>query len=458
MNTFPTHTCTERIRRTFRRTHRTLLAMALAAVLGVGHTMVTSVVLPSASSAVVGTRTFDSRLDPTHPVIDKTGALSTEQIQQMNAPLADVSARRGVSLQVVVIDRAAPEWAGNWGHKFLKQNGAGPDDKTALLLIELDPQGTGDKNATPEASFHSLNMHYLGTVEGSEIRNKTINPLLEKRDFTGIAQAMAKAFDNSTGYPDKYNIQPAPQTATPTPSPTPSPTVAGQSVIKTELNPEDPVFSLTSYSLTDPKLWPELISFNKNDDAQLYVVLLTKPENPSDLQEWGKEFLRVNNAPAHTAVLVCQGDRTRDDPRKCLVTTNDSSFISDDVLHKINNDYIKEKSNHNDLGVIIRAALEGIRKESLDAKTKAAPKESNGFLDTVLVFLIIGLFIAFICAAIIGFGNFIIKVYRGLSRIFAGTPKSNTLEDSDKPDQSRTNIPNIDKLAIENWEKYSLNE
>ena len=67
--------------------------------------------------------------------------------------------------------------------------------------------------------------------------------------------------------------------------------------MKTELNPEDPVFSLTSYSLADPKLWPELISFNKNNDAQLYVVLLTKPENPSDLQEWGKEFLRVNNAP-----------------------------------------------------------------------------------------------------------------------------------------------------------------
>ena len=256
MNTFPTHTCTERIRRTFRRTHRTFLAMALAAVLGVGHTVVTSVVLPSASSAVVGTRTFDSRLDPAHPVVDKTGVLSTEQIQQMSVPLADVSARRGVSLQVVVIDRAAPEWADNWGHKFLRQNGAGPDDKTALLLIELDPQGTGDKNATPEASFHSLNMHYLGTVEGSEIRNKIINPLLEKRDFTGIAQAMAKAFDNSTGYPDKYNIQPAPQTATPTPSPTPSPTAAGQSVMKTELNPEDPVFSLTSYSLPDPNLWP----------------------------------------------------------------------------------------------------------------------------------------------------------------------------------------------------------
>ena len=79
MNTFPTHTCTERIRRTFHKTHRTLLAIALAAVLGVGHTVVTGVVVPSASSAVVGTRTFDSRLDPAHPVIDKTGALSTEQ-------------------------------------------------------------------------------------------------------------------------------------------------------------------------------------------------------------------------------------------------------------------------------------------------------------------------------------------------------------------------------------------
>ena len=92
MNTFPTHTCTERIRRTFRRTHRTLLAMALAAALGVGNTAVTSVIVPPASSAVVGTRTFDSQLDPAHPVIDKTGALSTEQIQQMSVPLADVSA------------------------------------------------------------------------------------------------------------------------------------------------------------------------------------------------------------------------------------------------------------------------------------------------------------------------------------------------------------------------------
>ena len=91
-------------------------------------------------------------------------------------------------------------------------------------------------------------------------------------------------------------------------------------------------------------------------------------------------------------MLVCQGDGTRDDPRKCLVTTNDSGFISDDSLHKINNDYIKEKLNYNDFGGIIRAALEGIRKESLDTKTKAAPKESKGFLDTVLVFLIIGLF------------------------------------------------------------------
>lgn len=107
MNTFPTRTCTERIRRTFHRTHRTFLAIALAAALGVGHTVVTGVVVPPASSAVVGTRTFDSRLDPAHPVIDKTGALSTEQIQQMSVPLADVSARRGVSLQVVVIDRAA---------------------------------------------------------------------------------------------------------------------------------------------------------------------------------------------------------------------------------------------------------------------------------------------------------------------------------------------------------------
>ena len=71
MNTFPAHTCTERIRRTFHKTHRTLLAIALAAALGVGHTVVTSVVVPPASSAVVGTRTFDSRLDPAHQSLIK---------------------------------------------------------------------------------------------------------------------------------------------------------------------------------------------------------------------------------------------------------------------------------------------------------------------------------------------------------------------------------------------------
>ena len=71
--------------------------MALAAALGVGHTVVTSVVLPPASSAVVGTRTFDSQLDPAHPVIDKTGALSTEQIQQMSVPLCGcLRATRGL--------------------------------------------------------------------------------------------------------------------------------------------------------------------------------------------------------------------------------------------------------------------------------------------------------------------------------------------------------------------------